>query len=293
MIEPSICYAPQPWLIEKLPASFPELTPKERSEDWAKEFMMGRAFAREMDFYRALTCFKRALLLIPKKIEARRLQIEYEIFLAYYVANKYEEAIETFENGQLFYVSESFPALHDLLIALYDAYNQIDKPERAYCFWSLLYAVNPDDAIGLTVETSVLDADLKSIEQAAQNHPTETSVSQFLCDYEFQAKSISKAQTLNALLPGAGYYYVGQKKAALTSFLINTLFIAASYQLFDRGYIPGAIILTSLEMGWYFGGINGAGLAAKEYNERLYETLGKEMLINNRLFPILMFQKGF
>ena len=46
-------------------------------------------------------------------------------------------------------------------------------------------------------------------------------------------------------------------------------------------------------MGWYFGGINGAGLAAQEYNERVYERLARDTMIENKLFPILMLEKAF
>ena len=95
------------------------------------------------------------------------------------------------------------------------------------------------------------------------------------------------------LLPGAGYYYVGQKKAALTAFVINSLFTAAAYQFFAKGYPAAGFITLSFEAGWYFGGINGAGLAAKEYNERLYEVKAKDFMLKERLFPLLTFETSF
>ncbi len=115
----------------------------------------------------------------------------------------------------------------------------------------------------------------------------------FFSEYCCKAKSVKKAQMLNAILPGAGYYYVGQKKSALTSFIINTLFTAAAYQLFDKGYFAGGLIVSSLELGWYLGGINGAGLEAKEYNQSIYNTMAKDTMAQNRLFPVLMFETTF
>ncbi len=44
---------------------------------------------------------------------------------------------------------------------------------------------------------------------------------------------------------------------------------------------------------WYFGGIYGAGLAAKEYNKSLFECSAEETKIENKLFPILMIQTTF
>lgn len=290
---PMICYSAPPRYIKRLPSPFPPLSYLERSQDWGKELYLGREFAREMDLYRALTCFKSALFLVPKGNLDRIHEIEYEIFLAYSLGNKYQEAIEAFEGSHLLTVSDTFPALQDMLILLYDAYIQMDLPERACRVLNLLASMDQNRANKLTLGTAVSAVDIPTIIQTAECVDNQDSVYHFLDEYALRSKSVTKAKTLNAILPGAGYFYVGQKKTALTSFIINALFIAASYQLFERGYIPAAIITTSLELGWYFGGINGAGLAAKEYNDRLYECLGKEMMIDNGLFPVLMLQVGF
>ncbi len=292
-LKPAINYLVSERNFEKLPSPFPPLTPEESGANWAHEISIGRQFAKELDLYRAITCFKTALFLVPPDCTDRRLEIEYEIFLSYYIGGKYESAIEIVETGSLSRVTGSFPPIHDLLVALYDAYiktDQRDKAERILC---LIHSFDPSTAGNLTLETAIMDADFPTIAESVESAGADSSVPQFLCEYRFYEKSIPKARALNAVLPGAGYYYVGQKRAAVTSFLINALFIAASYQLFDRGLVPAAIITSSLEIGWYLGGINGAGLAAREYNERLYEKLGKETLIKDRLFPILMFEMGF
>lgn len=291
-IEPSIYCTPPPYFIESLPSAFPPLTLAERSQDWGRELFIGKGFAKEMDLYRAITCFKRALFLIPKSHE-RRLEIEYDIFFAYYISDKYQEAIEAFESSRLIEAPEEFPVLRDLLIALYDSYIKVDQPERACRILALIEKMDEETANNLRIETAVGAVDFPGIVDAANCSCSNEAITDFLTTYFTEAKSVSKAQTLNAILPGAGYYYVGQKKSAVTSFVINALFIAAAYQLFDRGYIPAAIIVTSLETGWYFGGINGAGIEAKQYNEILYGRVGRETLERERLFPILMIEKGF
>jgi tetratricopeptide (TPR) repeat protein len=290
--EPEICFVPPPFCIEKLPTPFPPLTLVERSQEWGKELFLGKSFAKEMDLYRALTCFKSALYLIPRTHE-RRFEIEYEIFFAYYVSNKYQEAVEAFEGSKLIDIPDSFPVALDLLIALYDSYIKINLPERACRVLSLIETMDVDTANRLQLETAVIQANIPAIVDTAECTDSKEAIDEFLTLYFTHAKSVSKARVLNAVLPGAGYWYVGQKKSAVTSFIINALFIAAAYQLFDRGYIAGGIIVTSLETGWYFGGINGAGIEANQYNETIYERAGRTLLAREQLFPILMIQKGF
>lgn len=293
IIEPSVFYIPQQRFVENLSPAFPPLSLEELEEDWGKELYLGIAFAREMDLYRALTCFKRSLILLLNNNIQRRQQIEYNMVFCYYLGNKYQEAIETFESSSLIDVPAEFPAFEDLLIILYDSYMQIDRSEKAYGILNLLASIDTQAATHLSTEAAVLEGNMESLQLISEMDPTSETIPLFLDEYFTHAKSVSKAQLLNAVLPGAGFYYVGQKKSALTSFLINALFITAAYQFFDRGYIAAGLITTSFEMGWYFGGINGAGLAAKEYNEQLYSALGKEMMLQNRLFPVLMLQKGF
>lgn len=292
MLQPKIIYAPPQRLVDSLQSPFEPLTKEELSQDWGREMGVGIAFAKEMDLYRAITCFKTALFLIPCE-NPRYLQIEYYILECYYFGRKYREVIDTFENGKLFNVPFDFPAFHDLVIILFDSYLQIDQPEKAYRILCMISSIDEATAKDLVLEATINEGKLCAIEELSESHPKREEVCFFLEEYKLNTKSVRKAQILNAILPGAGYYYVGQKKSALTSFCINALFAAAAYEFFNRGYIAAGIITTSFEMGWYFGGINGAGLAAKEYNQQLYESFGKELLIQNRLFPVLMLQKSF
>ncbi len=301
-LNPQIYYSAPPRQMEKLydPTNecglFPPLSAEENSQEWARELYLGRKFGQEMDFYRALTCFKRALFLHNEchPTPDRSFEIEYEIFFTYYLAGKYKEAVEVFETGNLSNVPTDFPVVNNLTIALYDSYVHIDQVERANQILNFINTRDPEVANKLVIERAIFEADFTTMEAiAAGDNVYSDVVCEFLTNYTTQSKSVSKAQFLNAVLPGAGYSYVGQQRAALTSFFLNALFIAASYQLFDRGYVPAGIILTSLELGWYFGGINGAGLAAKEYNERLYEGIGRETLIENKLFPLLTMQMCF
>lgn len=292
-LEPIICFNPPPCLIEQFDDAFEELNPEESCQDWGKEMLIAFVFAREMDLYRALTGFKRALILIPCSLKERRLQIEYSIVLCYYLGNKYREAAEAFENSRLCDVQKDFPAFNELLMILYDSYLKIGQSAKALRILCLIESDDPEQTLRLQLYQTINAADLCGASSLARDTCYQDKYCSFLFNYETGTKSIGKARALNAILPGAGYLYVGQQKSALTSFLINALFIAAAYRFFETGNIAAGLITTSIESGWYLGGINGAGLAAKEFNDRRYETCAKEFMLKNRLFPVLMFQKAF
>jgi hypothetical protein len=121
----------------------------------------------------------------------------------------------------------------------------------------------------------------------------EEEIKEIVTAYQKERKSPTSARVWNAILPGAGYAYVGQYETAATSFAINALFIIATVELFSAHQPAAACIALGLEVGWYAGGIMGAGLAAEEYNRRLYETLGKAYLERYQLFPLLMIRSGW
>lgn len=254
---------------------------------------LGNAFAKDLDLYRAITCYKRALYLMPRSYHDPRLQAEYALAYSYYLGRRYIEFLETVEFGPLMNVPEAFPPFRDLTIMLFDAYDQTEQKERACRIQKMIHNFDPCIASNLNLYANLKEGNLAAAMPQIVSHPQADTMLPYISVYQTGKKSVSKAQLLNALLPGAGYYYVGQCKSAVTSFLLNALFIAATYQFAERGYIPAAIITGSFELGWYVGGVNGAGLAAKDYNERLYELQVKEMMVQHRLFPVLMLQKGF
>jgi len=292
-MEPAIVYTPQVDQIAQLPTAFPPLTKEEESQPWAQELITGDAFAKELDLYRAITSYKRAHILIPKNQSERILQLDYDIFLAYYLGGKYQDAVNTFEQSSLVEVTPAFPAFSTLITALYDCYRELGQCERAESILKVIEKGSSETAGDMALYTLLMDGQLIEAQPLICEHPKKITLEQSLDLYYSLAKSPSKARTLNAVLPGAGYYYVGQKNSAVTSFLINSLFIAAAYQFFNRGYVAAGLITTSLEAGWYLGGINGAGIEAEEFNTHLYEQTAKNMMIQADLFPVLTFQTAF
>lgn len=295
LLEPKIFYIPQERHIASLPSPFSPLNEEEQQTPWGKEMMIGQAFGEEMDLYRSITAYKRAKILLRDKSpwKERLWQIEYSILLGYYLANKYPEVIETFEDSHLKEVPDSFPAYMNLLMMIYDSYQKVDNIARAQAILNLIEQKDPETARNLVLGTAITEGELGAVQILADHPPIKPETLHFLDCYRSHAKSVQRAQTLNAFLPGAGYYYVGLKKSALTSLALNSLFIWATVKFFDEGYIAAGLITLSFEAGWYIGGINGAGLAAKAYNEAYYHDTMKEAMIREKLFPVLMFHYAF
>ncbi|MBI5346225.1 MAG: tetratricopeptide repeat protein [Chlamydiae bacterium] len=237
-----------------------------------------------------LISVKRAEVLIPKENLNRIQEIQYNIILSYYLGKKYSDVIATFEKSSLSNVDRSFNAFEDLLIILYESYAAVKDEEKAKQTLELLNSAFPKTEKKIELSTALQAG---KIEELDKYKSESSSVEMIQNTYSQAKKSTGKAQLFNACLPGAGYLYVGQKKTAATSFLLNALFIAAAYQFFHKGYIAAGAITSSFEVGWYFGGIYGAGQEAKFYNERIYETQTTKVMQQEKLFPAFMLKYGF
>lgn len=292
-IEPQVNFSVQDKYLKSLPTAFSPLTPQERGEPWGQEYLIAQKFAEHLDLYRAITTFKRAEFLLPTGHQKRLEEIQYQILLSYYLGKRYEEVAQEFIHSTLYTATKAFPAYHDLLIIMYESYLEVGDVEKAEYVLRVIQHHYPETAKRLELSTTLIEGSLDEIRLAEREDPSKAYLTELLNHYDAKKKSVSKAQTINALLPGAGYLYVGQKQSALTSFLLNGLFIWAAVHFYTHGHIAAGIITTSFEAGWYFGGIYGAGESAKLYNERLYEKYAHPTLNRNRLFPVLMLKYGF
>jgi len=268
------------------PSIFPPLTEEERAQDWGKEYEMGFLLAQDFDLYRAITSFKRSLLLLGQNEPERRLELQYYMLLCYYLGQKYVEVIYIAESGDLQHIEPEFVIYDDLLVILYDSYRQTDQCEKAAAILSLMEAKDMGKAEKLVFFSAVETADFEYLSQFEKSRD-------LVCCYQSQKKSVRKARTLNALLPGAGYWYLGQRRTATTALLVNALFIGSSAYFFANDNIAAGVLFLTFEGGWYFGGINGAGLCAKYYNERLWEGYGAKICNREKLFPLLMVKFSF
>src|SRR3990167_4888668 len=292
-IDPKVNYQLQDQHLQGLTSAFPPLNIEERHTDWGREIIIARCFAAELDLYRAVSTFKRALFLIPSTDPDRKLEVEYDIVFCYFLGKRYDEAVEAFEKSDLCTVDKTFPAYQDLLLILYECYGELSEKEKQACILELMERSFPETAEKLRLSQAIRQGDLQTVECFAEGFHGPSYLSFLLNCYYQNKKSVPKAQLLNAFCPGAGYFYIGQYKSAMTAFFLNGLFIGAAYEFFHHGHTAGGIITLGFEAGWYFGGIYGAGEEAKYYNERLYEKNATITLNHQKLFPVLMLEHSF
>lgn len=292
-IEPQVQYIMQSGYLKSLPSPFPPLSESEKEEAWGKEYQIGLAFGKQVDLYQAMTAFKRAEILVPPQEKERKLEIQYYILFSYYLGEKYQDVVYTFDHSDLRYADTKFPAFSDLLLILYDSYQKLQQTTKAQGIAKLIEQFYPEEAKKLKISSALWKGDIQEAKELQASYPEEKYLQNIVTTYEKEKKSISKAQALNAILPGAGYLYLGQKQSAVTAFLLNGAFIAAAYEFFHHGNTAGGIIFSSFEVGWYLGGIYGAKESGKLYNERLYEKITAPVMQHEKLFPVFMIQYAF
>ncbi len=281
-----------PSAIAKLPDPPPALSEPEKTSSWGIEYRLGKAFAHEADLYRASTCFHRARLLLsmPENQQVpivRRVQLVHALLLCYNLAGKFSESIQLWEQERASVTIEDQDLARDFVLLLYEAYAHTGREAEKL---SLLNVLLPSDPLRQNLPLfATLSSNQPDSFATALTLPSpipSASLSTLSSSYATQSKDRTTAQALNALLPGAGYCYVGQYKTAATSLVMNALFIAAAIQLFSIHQPAAAIITSSFEAGWYFGGITGAGLAVNTYNQQLREKMAKTFMEQHFLFPL-------
>lgn len=289
--EPLLEYRPSPSELQGLKSALPQLNTAERYADWGKELHLAHQFARSQDWYRAVTCYKRAQFLLPKNEELRQLEIEYNLILCYWLGGKPELAITHFENSHLNKTHKNFPATQDLMVVLADCYQKTGQSQKAKQLVQKQKQQSVKKSQQMAIYQDFAQGDWQALD--SKQHPLLNDFQPLLDQQEQKKKSPKTAKALNALLPGAGYLYVGQKQTAATSLMLNGLFIATALRFFDKGYSAAGLLTLSFEMGWYLGGIQGAGQAAEQYNRHLLDSSGQKILHENKGFPFLMIEYGF
>ncbi len=276
-------------ILRERPSILLALTSSEKNATWAGEYLIAKTFANELDLYQASVAFRRAAILAEVQNPGKVTDLEYGTLYCYYLAQKYSEVIEFFEKSSLRSVDASFSGYHDLLVILYDSYIQTDARPQAEKLLAFIRDKSPETAKKLFIWQAFVNADFTALQELSLQDP---QIKKVLDTFWEKKKSVKTAEYLNSFLPGAGYFYLGQYQSGLTAIALNALFIVASFHYFSKGHIASGIIFAMFEMGWYDGGVAGAGHETKFYNERVYENLSIDLLWKNKLFPILMLEHG-
>ncbi len=163
-ITPHLSYSVQDKYLQNLRSIFNPLTEEEKETRWGTEYELGLEFAKKLDLYRAVTCFKRADILIEPTLYDRKAEIEYQIVNCYYLGRRYAEVIESFEESMLANTTRSFIGFRDLLVILFDSYLQEGDTEKSGWMVQALEKYFPTDAKKLRLTAAIQHADLPQLE---------------------------------------------------------------------------------------------------------------------------------
>lgn len=274
------------------PQSLTKLSQEEINTDWAKEYRIGLFFAKAQDYQNAITTFKRALILSSEN-SSRRIEIEYAILLSYYLDHQYREGIQFFETHSLLYATPSFKAYHDLMIILSHCYEITKEHKKADLILKRIEEISNIEAMQMKLTGAIIRRDIGAIEKASEKTPYQNLIKTLTENFLKKKKSEKLAKWMNVFVPGLGYFYLGQKKTALTSFLINVLLIGGAVQLFVNHYYTLGSLTALLEIGWYAGGIFGAKHSTYLYNETLFTNYAEKIFYHESLSPESKLQYEF
>lgn len=273
---PKLHYSVSDRHIQSLTSPFSPLSDEEKQTPWGIEYQIGKGFAKKLDLYRAITAFERSAILAPED-HSRQLETDYQILLSYYLGKRYKELDQFVATSPLAHANESFPAFDDLLVILFDTKWNLDEEETACQLLELIGNRTPETYQALLIGSFMREGNLEKL-SSLHIEGLET--------YNQLAKSPKKAAVLSAILPGLGYLYVGQIQTAITGFLLNALFIAATITFFKRRLLALGLLFLSFEIGWYGGGIYGASGQANYYNQRAFEEIVTPIMNKSGYFPI-------
>jgi outer membrane protein assembly factor BamD (BamD/ComL family) len=255
----------------------------------AVQLKVADAFMAEGEYYRAITEFKKYLILFPDSEKA-----DYALFtigMAYYKGEEYAAAARTFAALQ-----EKHPESANAPQAGYlegFSFWKLKNYEKARATFEALADTHPESEYAprsLAASSLVaLDADRSGIsrdglERFVRQYPDDPRVENvkealaLLDEYrDLPQKSPVLAGVMSAIIPGSGYMYAGHYGDGITAFLINGLFIAGTITgIHQENYAVGAIV-GGIGLPFYFGNIYGSANAAKKWNLGVRDQLRQKI----------------
>jgi tetratricopeptide (TPR) repeat protein len=239
------------------------------------QLRLARGFIEQGEYFRAVTELKRLAILFPKSAQLER--AAYGEALANYLGEEYQSASEIAFN--LTRSSNSGERAFSASYLLSLSYWRMEQHKMALGALSGVTATaeSPDRAEKLACTKAVylmdagyVEAAKTSLERHIESNPTAINAKTGLAALrrfdDMPQKSPTLAGTLSALLPGAGYAYVGRWGDAATSLLLNGLFAAAAYELLRDDHYAAGYLVGGIGLSFYVGNIYGSANAAHRFN---------------------------
>ena len=260
------------------------------------QLKMADVFMAEGEYYRAITEYKKFLILFPNSEKA-----DYALFktgMAYYRGEEYEPSVQCFSVlGEKYKTSRHLPEA-SFFEGL--SYWKIKDREKARTAFDALSEVFPRSEFAplalvagslVAFEEENVTASMKRLEWLTDRYPEypgskNAKEAMILIDQypRLPEKSETLAAAMSAVLPGSGYIYADRVGDGITAFIINTLFIAGTITAIHRENYAVAGIVGGIGLPFYLGNIYGSANAAKKWN------LGVKRELRNKVFLTLDFK---
>ncbi|MDP6523021.1 MAG: tetratricopeptide repeat protein [Kiritimatiellia bacterium] len=224
----------------------------------------------EGDYYRAITEYKRLMFL--DHANENRSAIRQRIAMSYFRGHKYEPAKRIFREISLEAKNKSL--IKKSMTMLAACYYETGDYEMTV---STLENIAPDDKDTLPLKMGwchlmngnpkeAIDTLSKIRDTSKQK--TESVILIQKAEYydELPEKSPATAGTLSAFLPGAGQAYNGKYRDALTSFILNGLFLWGTIEAFDNDENVAGAFGAIISSGWYAGNVYNAASGSHKRN---------------------------
>jgi TolA-binding protein len=255
------------------------------------------AFMEEGEYYRAVTEYKRFLILFPDSGKAD--YASFEIGMAYFKGEEYGEAARSFLAMRQKYPESSHASQAGYLEGI--SQWKMKNYYRARVALESLVEQHPDSEYAprslAAICLAALDEDKAEVSRQALNrfldrypgHPGEENIREAAAQIdryrELPEKSTVLAGVMSAILPGSGYIYAEHYGDGITAFLINGLFIAGTITAIHQENYAVAGIVGGVGVPFYLGNIYGSANAAKKWNLGVRNEIIQK--IHSTLAPLL------
>jgi TolA-binding protein/TM2 domain-containing membrane protein YozV len=259
------------------------------------QLKMADVFMGEGEYYRAITEYKKFLILFPDSEKA-----DYALFktgMAYYHGEEYEPSVQSFSVLRTKYKTSRYLPEASYYEGL--SYWKIKDREKARTAFDTLSEVFPRSKFAphalvasslLALEEEDITTSMNRLERLIDHYPeysgsksAEEAITLIDQYPRLPQKSKTLAGVMSAILPGSGYIYADHVGDGITAFIINALFIAGTVTaIYGENYAVAGIV-GGVGLPFYLGNIYGSANAAKKWN------LGVRRDLRNKVFLTLEF----
>jgi outer membrane protein assembly factor BamD (BamD/ComL family) len=249
------------------------------------------AFMDESEYYRAVTEYKKFLVLFPEADRA-----DYVLFrmgMAYYRGEEYEASARTLAG-----LREKFPESRYASEAQYFeglGYWKLKQHSNAKTALEGVARSYPDSKSAplalvavamLALDQDHVNAGRQGLEKLVEVYPeypgslrAKEALRLFDQYQDLPRKSETLAGIMSAVVPGSGYIYAEHYGDGITAFLINALAIAGTVTAVYHENYAVAGIVGGIGLPFYLGNIYGSANAAKKWNIAVRNELRNKISI--------------